>query len=160
MPIYDQPFSLRICFDVGQIAKNRASITRAGGRAFRDLQRRSFETAQLAWFAGGRPTVEHPVRVEYLIRRGRVLDRDGAVAGLSRIRDALFNDAITPRDSDTWIVEEKITWDTGDHWKGQEEVVVVVSPRLDLPKPKIPKKDDDEKKLQERALRQALRGSR
>lgn len=163
MAVYTGIFSLRIRFDIGVIAKNRASITVKGGRAFRELQRRSYELAREAWVLGGRPTVEHPVGVEYHIYRGRVLDRDGATAGLSRLRDALFVDAITPSDSDTWIAQEKIHWETGQEWKGREEVVVVVVPLTDLPKPKVrertPKDDaDDEKALQEKALRQALRG--
>ena len=70
-------------------------------------------------------------------------------------------DAITPSDSDTWIAQEKIHWETGQEWKGNESVVVVVVPLTDLPKPKVREKKaktDDEQALQTRALRQALRG--
>lgn len=159
--VYTAPFSLRITVDIGQICKNKQSTKPGLQAAFRALQRRSYEIAREAWGLGGRPTVEYPVGVDYYIRRGRVLDRDGAVSGLSRIRDALFVDAITPHDADTWIAQERYHWETGNEWKGREEVLVVVVPLTHLPKPDPGKKKtaaDEQKQLQEKALRQALRG--
>lgn len=163
MAVYTQPFSIRVDFDVGRICKNQASITLKGAQAFRALQRRSYEAAREAWVLSGRPTVEHRVQVDYVICRGRVLDSDGAIHGLSHIRDALMVDAVTPFDSRTWIEDGKLIWETGAKWKGRESVVVVFRPLIEEPKPKVRTKTTtenqaDQKALQARALKQALRG--
>ena len=164
MAVYDTPFRIRVPWDVGTTSKNKktaASYTRQGDRAFRALMQRSYEAARLAWMEAGCPESRYCVRVIYLIRRLRKLDDDGALYGISKIRDALFVDAITPEDGANWIVYGGITWETGESWRGREEVIVTVEPMVkQLPPKQAAPKDpaEEEKKLQQKALQQALRG--
>lgn len=160
--VYTVPFSIRVYVDPALTSLNRNKGNTPGARyAFRALQRRAYDQARHAWGMARQPTVEHRVRVDYMVRRGRKLDDDNILGGLKKVRDALFNDGITPHDSQAWFEFGTLYWETGDHWIGKEEVIVVVTPLIDEPKPKPPKAktlEEDLAKLQQKALRQMLRG--
>lgn len=132
---------------------NQIRITVPGDNAMLSPNRRSslnrYERARLvkmvklraiaAWFAAGRPVCPgpFPARVAVTIRRGRVLDDDGAVGSIKALRDGLFGaiarkgmarpGLITPDDSLRYVRFEMPVQETGKNWIGREEVEFIVS---------------------------------
>lgn len=87
------------------------------------------DRARLAWAVAGRPQVPAealPVRVSLIVRRARVIDEDNAISGSKALRDGLFNDALTPKDSQQFVKIGSVTFETGREWKGREECIFVV----------------------------------
>ncbi len=80
------------------------------------------ETAALCWMAAGRPRSRESVHVEVIIRRGRFIDQDNALACCKALIDGLFKDAITPDDSPTWVKSYTIRQEVGSQWKQHPEV--------------------------------------
>ena len=83
--------------------------------------------ARMAWRKAGAPRAPGPVRVEVIVRRGRLLDTDNAWTGLKPVCDQLFNsrrdaqgEGITPSDSPAWV-EMTVRQETGKQWRGREE---------------------------------------
>lgn len=87
--------------------------------------------ARLTWLAAGSPTMDRPVEVTLLIRRGRKIDPDNALACCKHLLDGLFNDAVTPRDTESWVRYVEVRQETGQRWALRPEVVVIVRPRAE-----------------------------
>jgi hypothetical protein len=86
-------------------------------------------TARLMWRSAGEPRMSGPVDVTLIIRRGRRLDHDGALACCKHALDGLFNDAITPFDTEKWVRYVGWTQETSKAWALRPEVVVTITPR-------------------------------
>jgi hypothetical protein len=82
--------------------------------------------ARLAWVAAGKPTSDGPVRVDVLIRRGRILDEQNAWSALKPHMDGIFVDGLTPNDGPAWVTLGTVTQETGKQWRGREEIVFTV----------------------------------
>ena len=61
------------------------------------------QAAHLSWIAAGKPRMGKPVLVTVVIRRGRSIDPDNALAACKPLIDGLFNAAFTPEDTEAWI---------------------------------------------------------
>jgi hypothetical protein len=88
--------------------------------------RRLRESAHGAWLEAGRPRAAGKVKVHVTVRRAAWLDGDNAVGGCKAMRDALFNQAITPNDSDRYVELGQVTQQVGPMWATLEEVEFVV----------------------------------
>ena len=84
------------------------------------------DAAHLCWLAAGRPKAEGPVNVNVIIRRGRLIDQDNALACCKSLIDGLFNKAVTPNDSREWILNYTVNQETGRVWQYQPEVEFVI----------------------------------
>ncbi len=88
--------------------------------------------AWLAWAAAGRPRAQGKVRLDFIVRRGRSVDSDNAISSMKSILDGLTDQpgrpALLPDDSARWVELGTVVFETGARWRGQEEVVVRVSP--------------------------------
>jgi hypothetical protein len=74
--------------------------------------------AYAAWEAAGEPRYFEPVRIEFTVRRGRVLDPDNALAGLKSLIDGLTTrrmqrPGLIPDDSAAWVSWAPIRFVTG-----------------------------------------------
>lgn len=102
--------------------------------ARRQRNRKAEERARLAWIHAGRPRMEGKVTVDVVIRRGRVLDQDNACACLKPFLDRLFcgnrygGEAVTADDSPRYLALGTIRQETGNTWKGREEIEFLVRP--------------------------------
>ena len=120
----DGPVTITVRFDVGLTSPNlRLHWAERGRRAWRA---RALATS--AWREAGCPTMTSPVDVSLLVRRARRLDLDNLIASCKGAIDGLFNEAITPDDSETWVRSLRVAQETGKQWKGAEEVVVTITP--------------------------------
>lgn len=89
--------------------------------------------AVAAWLAAGSPVADGPVAVSLIIRRGRAMDADNAIASCKAVIDALFRRSrtgagVTPDDGPRWVHLGDVRQETGGQWRGREEVEVVVVP--------------------------------
>lgn len=91
------------------------------------------EAAFCAWRAAGRPVIDGKVEVSLLVRRGRVLDPDNALAGCKAVLDQLLcrrrNGAgVVEDDSAAFVDYVSVRFETGARWRLRPEVVVTISP--------------------------------
>lgn len=110
--------------------RNPVGSMRKKARLVKEWKMRMF----LAWQEGGSPTYSEPVRISFVVRRGRKLDPDNALAGLKPIIDGLTARAtgtagLVPDDTGDWISYAPVDFNTGDVWKGHlAHVVLIVEP--------------------------------
>jgi hypothetical protein len=88
--------------------------------------------AWLAWVQAGHPRATGRVRLDFVVRRFRVVD-PGAVheamkACVDGLRDQPGRPSLLPDDSAKWLQLGEIIFETGARWRGREEVVVRVWP--------------------------------
>lgn len=121
---------LTVPFDVFRCSPNRYKRNWAAKAREAKAAR---TTARLVWRAAGEPRMAGPVDVTLVIRRGHKLDHDGALACCKHALDGLFNDAITPVDTERWVRYVAWTQETGGEWRLRPEVVVTVRPREGSP---------------------------
>lgn len=127
----DDCIRIVVPFDLHRLAPN----TRLHPWVRREAQRNAKQMARFAYIAAGSPTMEGPVVVSLIIRRGRVIDPDAALASCKHLLDGLFcarrNEwgGITPDDSARYITYGPVLQETGTEWKGREEVEVIVVPK-------------------------------
>lgn len=119
---------ITVPWDVARTCKNQRSRTWHKGAR---MKAEAYRLALYCYRAAGSPQAEGPVRVSYVVRRGRVMDDDGVISGLAPIRDALFGrtkagEGITPDDSTRWVTQGEIRQETGKRFVGKETVEVVV----------------------------------
>lgn len=67
------------------------------------MTRNDVSAGRTMWQAAGRPTASGPVRVSVIYRRCNPLDQANVWDGLKAAMDGLFNQALTPNDSDQWV---------------------------------------------------------
>lgn len=77
--------------------------------------------------------MDGPVEVALLVRRGRVLDPDNALAGAKSVFDQLFTMkhggcGMLPDDGGRWVRYAPVQFETGKKWVGREEVLVTIRP--------------------------------
>lgn len=120
----DGPLSITVPFDVGRTSPNRRMHWAVRAREVK----RARLFAESAWRAAGSPTMTEPVDVSLLVRRGRRMDLDNLLASCKGALDGLFNEAITPDDSETWVRSLRVAQETGRQWKGAEQLVVTITP--------------------------------
>jgi hypothetical protein len=120
-------FRITVLWDPNRYNPNRLGRMHAAAKT--RLKNAARDRAALCYGACGRPKAGGPVDVEIVLRRGRALDDDNAVAALKPVRDVLFNDAITPDDSERWVRYLPVRQEIAAAWKGREEVVFVVRAR-------------------------------
>ena len=108
--------------DNGSLSPNRAGGTHWSKTS--KARKSAKNRALIAWQKAGRPVAQgpFPVRVEVTIRRGRVMDRDNALASLKAVIDGLFKGNVTPDDSTAYIALQIPVQETGKQWIGREEV--------------------------------------
>ena len=99
-------------------------------RAARVKQARA--ATKLAWFDAACPLMNGPVEVSLLIRRGRSIDPDNALAGAKAILDQLLTFkhggcGMVEDDSAAFVRYAPIQFETGKEWIGREEVVITVT---------------------------------
>jgi hypothetical protein len=87
--------------------------------------------AKLAWLDAGSPFMDGPVEVSLIIRRGRPIDPDNALAGAKSILDQLLTIqhggcGMVEDDSAKFVRYAPVQFETGREWIGREEVVVVI----------------------------------
>lgn len=93
--------------------------------------------ARAGWMQAGCPVATGRVRVSFIVRRGRKLDADNALAGCKPIIDALFGmrrrpgrptnpGLVTTDDSPRWLELGEVRQETGARWRHRAEVEVVI----------------------------------
>lgn len=91
------------------------------------------ELAIWKWHLADRPTIDGPVEVALLVRRGRPIDPDGALSGCKAVLDGLLNrrrnhgDGVVEDDSGEFVRYAPVQFETGTMWKGREEIVVTIT---------------------------------
>ncbi len=90
------------------------------------IKREFKDAAYLCWIAAGRPKADGPVNVNIIIRRGRCIDKDNAIACCKSLIDGLFNKAVTPNDGQEWILNYTVNQETGRVWQYQPEVEFII----------------------------------
>lgn len=122
--------ALTVPYDLGRLAPN----LRLHPQERKRRERTAAAAARLAYFQAGAPQMDGKVRVTLILRRGRVIDPDGAFAAARSIINALFcrsrqenaGMAITPDDSARFLEFGPLAQETGQRWKRREEVLVLV----------------------------------
>lgn len=94
-------------------------------------QKQSAMAATLAYRQIGCPESPGRIRVCYELRGPRRMDPDNVIGAAKYILDALCNRTrngfgFTPNDSDRYVTIGPVLFDTGQKWKGRENVVVHV----------------------------------
>ena len=79
------------------------------------------------------PEGNSPVRIDFLVRRGRALDADNIVSGAKVAIDTICNRTkngygFTPDDSAKWVRLGSVEQEIGKEWKGREQLVLTVTP--------------------------------
>lgn len=82
------------------------------------IKRTMRSAASWAWIGAGKPRATGPVHVTVIVRRGRAIDLDNALAGCKPLIDGLFNGAITPDDSMDWVKGYTIRQEVGKRYAG------------------------------------------
>jgi hypothetical protein len=121
---------MEVCRITLPIDPNLTSPNRnPGWRKLAKLKSIAHTTARICWVKAGRPQVDFPIIVHYIVRRGTAMDDDNIIAGLKPVRDGLFKDAITPDDSAVWVKTGDVTQEIGPMWKKAPEVIAIVEAR-------------------------------
>ena len=123
-----QPIRITVLGDNAPMSPN--NTRRLHWTQLHRLQDAAKRRAHTAWVIAGKPSLvgPWPVRVDITIRRGRVMDRDGAFASLKAVIDGLFKGRVTPDDSCAFLDLRMPTQETGKRWIGREEVEFVIWP--------------------------------
>lgn len=115
---------ITITFDIARCSPNRRMHWRTRAREAKAAR----AAARWAWRISGEPRAIGPVEVSILIRRGRVMDEDNALASCKSLLDGLLNDGVTPNDSLAWVRHVEVGQETGKGWGQRPEVVFTVRP--------------------------------
>jgi hypothetical protein len=125
-----EPIVITVSFDPQSLSPNQRIH-------WRERARRTKAARALAlwkWALAKRPVADGPVEVSLLVRRGRLIDPDGALAGCKPILDGLLSqkrnhgDGVTPDDSAAFVRYLPVEFETGREWQGREQVVVTIVP--------------------------------
>jgi len=122
----DDVIVITVPFDINRCSPNRY---KRNWRAKAAEAKAARTAGRIAWCLAGKPRAAGPVDVYLLIRRGRVIDGDNAIACLKHIGDAFFNDGVTPYDSAEWVRYVAVEQETGAEWRLHPEVVVTIRHR-------------------------------
>ena len=120
-----EPLRIVVQFDVNRTSPNRMSGLHWAEKG--DLQRIAKELARYCWERAGRPTLAPPVRVDIIVRRGRRMDADNALAGCRGLINGLFKGAVTQDDGPDFLQLGTLTQECGKSWKGAPEVEFIIS---------------------------------
>lgn len=125
-----EPIVITVPWDPQRLSPNQRMhwSTRA------DLARKAKIAAVLGWARAGKPVIEGPVDVSLLVRRGRSIDPDNALAGCKSVLDALCNrrrsgEGVVEDDDATRVRYAPVQFEIGKQWRGREEIVVTITPR-------------------------------
>ena len=129
---------ITVLWDVARLSPNARMHP---GKRLR-LEREAKAAAGVGYALAGHPRIDGPVDVRLLLRRARKLDDDNAIAACKHARDVLFNrnrfgTGITPDDDAAHVRVTGVDWETGPEWRGREEVVFIVTPRLPTAAPDV-----------------------
>ena len=114
------PLSITILTDPSRLSLNQRLH-------WRERKRRNDaakSAAYLGWLDAGRPTLDGPVTMDVLVRRGRVMDEDNIITGLKGTCDALVKCGLLSDDKASVLTWGSVTQETGRKWRGREEVVL------------------------------------
>lgn len=121
-----EPIRIVVPFDPSRLSANQRLHWRERAKRTQAVR----VAARYCWALAGEPRAAGKVRVSMVVRRGRKLDEDNAISGSKAVRDALFNGAVTPRDSQDWVTLGSIEFQCGKRWERCPEVEFVIEPVL------------------------------
>lgn len=111
---------------VGDLSPNLRLHYYERHRRAQDWKGRAF----LAWRDARVGRVEGKARIQFVVRRGRVVDPDNALASCKALIDGLKDEpgrpALLPGDSARDVEYAPVRFETGARWKARPEVVVLV----------------------------------
>lgn len=122
----NDPISITVPVDIARTSPN--ALTRLMWQERGRRKKTAKEAARVVWVCAGRPRVDCPVIVDIVIRRGRKLDADNALAACKPAIDGLFKDGLVPDDGPRWLTIGEVRQESGKEWKGRECVEFLVRP--------------------------------
>jgi hypothetical protein len=119
--------SLVIPIDPNLGSKNRCARMHRAKRT--RIKNDALATARNVWKAAGKPRfTTFPVRVQAIVRRGRVMDEANIIGSTTwaAMIDGIFKDGVTPDDSPRYIQWDRLIQVTGKEWARRPEVVLEI----------------------------------